>query len=690
MSKINFVPELFIGSEELNKFQDFIDTEGFRKNIKDNSVQFGLVYSNLDPNFDNGKITQDLDLDGDKTFKWNEIKAIDSDGNFIYKQTGGQFIVPNDATWYWVKIRHNYTTVEKGIFSISDSGLVTATGANDLTELLRGQPNFPSKITFPNASLNTQEYEVLEVLNSNSFQLIGASFQNETNLNMVVVGTFTNKVTIPTENKYPFQYDSCTLSLVQEEVGNEYNPPIIGFIQDKDFYLARLRRNGSDLIIQDKRTQVWKSIGVDKLENDFDNVGENEIVGVEGVRWALDNTSKEKSSVKIGWGIRTQDFSVNTTLNYLTLNTIQESGKLKTSSAFVNNSVNGWRLYTQNGVWRKIIASTKIGSAIRLTLDVLDIADYSDDGGNTINEQEIRVVPNAEQIIIQCIPNEFTEQDKYDLISANISFPIEKAWADIELVNYGYTYGIEDDISSYKIFYQYKNFKNYSPVTQIPEDSTNGYYIETSYDVNGNLKTSGTTRRTYVDPERSILLLPPVNSFDSRLRGLETGDKFGFEINTITPTSSFILTVGLNAVNQYFTGDATISNDRDIMLDTTGAKNGNYFNIYIRGKINLNNFLFKITQGVVGESTSTPITLKYLTQMDVDLMDSISGLVLRCVYSEAREQWFLTGYQERLSGFRGTPDDFNFGLSVKTQASTLLDTTTSHADPNNSDNLLQF
>lgn len=703
MSYLKIVPELFLGSEELNKFYEFIDTQAFRKNLLENTVGFGLIYSNNDTDFLNAKISQDTDLGLDKTIKWNEIRAIDSDGNFIYKQASGQLVIPNDSSWYWVKIRHAFSSIEKGIFSVSESGIVTSTGAQDLTKLLRGQPNFPSKIKFTNATSNTLEYEVVEVLSSSSLQLVGATFVAETDLQMEVVGTYTNKVVIDELNKFPFQYDSCTVSLVEEEFENEWQPPNIGYVPDKDFYLARIKRDGSDLIIQDKRIQYWKTISNEKLEDDFDSLGTNQVIGVEGVRFGLTSTSKEKSSVKIGWGIRTEDFSINTSSNFLTLNTIKESGLLKTSSAFVNGSVNGWRVYTINGKWRKIISSIKIGSSIRLTLDVLDIEDFSANGGDTFLEQEIVVVPNAEEIIIQCIPDELSEQDKYDLIAVQQTFPMQKAWADIELVNFGYTYGVEDSISSYKIYYQHKNFKNYSPVTQIPQDVTNGYYTEASYDEFGVLLGSGTTRRTYANPDRSILLLPPTNSFDTRIRILETGDKFGFQINQMTSDTTFGLVVGDNTINQYYFADnVSLSANVDIILYRIGTlKSGNKFRLVIRGKLNLNGYSFRIID-TTGEGD--PYVHRIFTPMDMKMTNNYCGIVVDCVYSAEKAvtvtilgtptvvygQWLVTGYLEKLAGWRGIPIESVFGTQEVIEGTDLSAVTTGNDNVEEIDSLNIF
>ena len=40
MSKFKFSPDLFLEAIELNRFADFLDEQGFRKNILENSISF--------------------------------------------------------------------------------------------------------------------------------------------------------------------------------------------------------------------------------------------------------------------------------------------------------------------------------------------------------------------------------------------------------------------------------------------------------------------------------------------------------------------------------------------------------------------------------------------------------------------------------------------------------------------------
>jgi len=162
---IKFVPNLFLEVLELERFKDSLDSQGFRKQLLKDSEAFGLIKNNyLDSSFGNGKVTRDTDLAGDKTIKIAELFGVNKFGNFPYQKQQRQIVIPNTGDWYWVKVSHQYTTIEDGVFSIDAVGNLNLTsGSVDLTEIFRGQPNFPTRVKFSNSVSNTLEYSVLEV-----------------------------------------------------------------------------------------------------------------------------------------------------------------------------------------------------------------------------------------------------------------------------------------------------------------------------------------------------------------------------------------------------------------------------------------------------------------------------------------------------------------------------------------------
>jgi hypothetical protein len=345
MGKLKISPDLFLEAAELNRFKEFVDDNGFRKNILDNTVSFGLIKSSKDFIFSNGRVERDLDtVLGQRTIKIRELFGIDKFGQFLHLLPQNGIPVPNDGNWYWVKAAYDTTNVEKGKFSISGNGdLIDASGTAELTKIFRGMPNFPTRIKFINSQYNTIEYDVLEVIddqhatiqhpatNSNGI----SEFVPEDNLQMVIVGTFTQGIAVPNENKYPFNYDSASASLVLE---NFVNSAPLPFVQGAEFYIARVKATDSTVIIQDKRSEYWETKGSGiNLEIDRKD---NPCIGIESVQFNDSYSSSDRNIVKLSWGFRSDNFSIDSSNNIVTFNS-GLGGKYKSVNDFQNGDLVG-------------------------------------------------------------------------------------------------------------------------------------------------------------------------------------------------------------------------------------------------------------------------------------------------------------------------------------------------------------
>lgn len=244
MSYLKFSDNLFLGKQELSRFKQALDDTGFRRFFGLSIANYGVVQNA------SGAFTNFQTQIGTNT---NSIKvlagyAIDSAVNLITFPTTDNIPVPADSNWYWVKISFTYSANEQGTFSVDTAGNLTGVNSN-LTAVLRGIPNNPSKIKFPNATLNTGEYYVNTITNDSSATLSG-TFVNESNLTLSVVGSFTPDAVPLSGDKQIFQYDSCSMSLVLETVSN--TPPTL--ISGKEFVIARVQNTGAGYNIQDKRS----------------------------------------------------------------------------------------------------------------------------------------------------------------------------------------------------------------------------------------------------------------------------------------------------------------------------------------------------------------------------------------------------------------------------------------------------
>jgi len=338
MSDFKFSPNLFLEVVELNKLKSFLDAEGFRKNLLQNTISFGLIKKNDDLLFTNGRVERDLDtVTGDKSIKIGALQAIDNQGLFISSPQISSVIVPNDGKWHWVKIKHSYNPIEEGKVSLAVNGDLTGVGTK-FTESLRGMPNFPARVKFNNSQYNTLEYDVLEVIDDQHAIIMHpaangtgiATFEVENNLDYSVVGTFTPGVAIDQVDKYPFQYDSVQYELVEEDIVNT-RPT---FIQNQEFYLARIKIIGADVIIQDKRIEWWESQG--KISNLEIDTSINPLIGIESVKWQNLLSPSDMNQVFIAWGMRSQNWAVDSSKNIVTLFGSATGGVFKTTDDFTN------------------------------------------------------------------------------------------------------------------------------------------------------------------------------------------------------------------------------------------------------------------------------------------------------------------------------------------------------------------
>lgn len=657
MSNIKLSSDLFIGTPELKRFFQFLDigeidvdgnvsSGGFRKNILDNTVSFGLIKKNVtdigtsnqvlqELSFENGRVQSDSDQNVSgtifKAIKYSAIYGIDRDGLFLYGKPKDKILIPSNNQWYWIRASHQYSNVEKGVWNIDLNGNLTGTNGN-LTQILRGEPEIPSKIRFQNAALNTLDYEVLEVIDDNTAILSGTSFQVESGLDLAVVGTFTYGVSILEQNKLIYNHDGCLVELVQEQVNNQTPAENTGFIKDKTFYLARVKSDGTNLYIQDKRSDFWETKGSQQILNvDRD---QNPYIGIESIQWQSLLEPSHKNIVKIGWGIRSLSWSIDTNQNKLTLSGDVLGGLVKSSQDVLSQSLQGWRVYTKNGKYSRVISSLKVGSAIQLTLDVLNIDDYYTDGAGGSSAriaQSVLVVPDAEEILIK-----FTADQNISQLNDQIfSFPINSLTGDCAVTVY------QDPSAAYNIQYKLKAFKEYADWFSLPSDTANGYLSEASFNSNGSQKAvNDLVRVEYTsDPILPYITLQMSQNAYSRLvTKIDKGDLVGVSTFTSIAQTTIQLKVGVALTHLLFRGDIVLQDNLAIQLDTSNAVSGNYFAIQFNcNSVDLNGK----TISIITSQGSNFTVLKTLGKGDIYAMrNTDGGIILNAIYSGS--EWILS------------------------------------------------
>lgn len=254
MSNLKINNDLFLGKEELNRFQKFLDESGYRRFIGLMTKSFGIVKNFRDEDFDSYKV----ETAGSGQVKiFGNSFAVDPNLNLIHNHSDRNLNIPNDGSWYWLKVKYMKTNLEQGTVSLASDGALS--GVNTVfSDVLRGSPNYPTRIRLYSIDSEGQytqlegEAEVVSVLSDTSAFIHLYSGSLPGTMRYAVVGTFTPSVIMPESSKLIFEYDFVSFTLVPEIT--EDVPPIKN---DDEYYISRVRNSGGTVTVHDKRTEVW-------------------------------------------------------------------------------------------------------------------------------------------------------------------------------------------------------------------------------------------------------------------------------------------------------------------------------------------------------------------------------------------------------------------------------------------------
>lgn len=651
MSRIKISEDLFLEKQELNRMLRFLAQDGHKREFLLNTQSFGIVSGERLPN--STILPKDSLLVENANDNLNNIlvrpgKAVDKDGNIISLLSTRTINIPNDSQWYWIKASFVENLNEEGVVNVDAQGVLTGVGTK-FTDVLRGKPNFTSKIKLiGSASGNDFEYDVIEVTSDTSC-VLGGTFTAETNLKYTVLGTFTPGFVPSALNKSIFVYDDCQLVLVVEAVSNTAPPKTT----DSEFYLARVKADGLNCLVEDKREEFWRTKVGSEIKTLDRNIV-NPIIGVESVKWDIESETRQKNEVIVSWGYRSSNWTIDPTQHKVTTS-IGVGGRLKQGSVaeFTNGDFDGWRIYTKNGNYGIIYQSTKSGSQINLLIDYLNPDDY-------VATEEIVIVPDVEMIEIKSNYNNavgIREQ-----LTETFEFPINKGFAKIYLRCVG-----ADSYYLYNLKFRYRNYKEYTDFKNFPIIQS-WHYTEKAFLVDGTISpvVTGNLYATNVSggyiweytPHNTngfVKIVPNSGNYENTIARIDLGDLLGVETYPIaTGTAYKELVVGQTRQYQYYEGaEITLVQDLFISLNkffdpginTKPCKNGNFFMLHFKQKISFTNYgTFKLYitdyDGVSVHTVLKEFTIEDLTF----LKDSPEGIFIRATYDGTK--WILNSVNE--------------------------------------------
>lgn len=280
MGQLNINRNIFLEKEELTRFQSFLVNNTVSQIFLGNTSNFGIVRTDfvsavapdflveVGTNVGTIKIAQDS-------------KAVDSDGLMILQEAINNVSVPNDGSYYWVKISHIYRRAEVGEVSVNVNGEVSGIGTSFLDVLRGQQTNVPTKVKFVktdgNAPNNDQTYDVVDVTDDLNCILNG-DFVAESGLKIIVLGsTEFGEALTASQLEGLYKYDSCNLEFILETVLD--TAPTVDFVAGKDFYIARVVNNGGTVTVEDKRDGFYWLFNIEGIDGKMDKTSNLSDIG---------------------------------------------------------------------------------------------------------------------------------------------------------------------------------------------------------------------------------------------------------------------------------------------------------------------------------------------------------------------------------------------------------------------------
>lgn len=374
MSKLKISPNLFLEVNELNKFREFIEEQGWKRALKSLIKQFGIVENETNSCF---KVTNK----DNSAIVINAGIAFDNNMDAIVMENDLELSVGNTGTNRWIILSRSVSNEEKGTVNISSDGSLYGIDT-EFTKVLRGQPNFPVKVRF-NSSTNDKEYEVVSVESDNS-ALLSGSFVSQNGLKYSVIGTFTPGFLPSEENKQIYEYDSYDIKIVDSEDRPE--------ISENEFILAMISFDSSGIMsVSDERIRYMlnsvynQSTNIDNETDELVSLLSTGIVG--GINSEGSSSANIELILEHGYKVEKQELLTSSTAN--TFNIIKGGSNFLGEGDIPDGFFKGWLLINRVNMKSAVIDDNKNKSLSILSLDSSIIED---------GENDFIIVPNCSEI----------------------------------------------------------------------------------------------------------------------------------------------------------------------------------------------------------------------------------------------------------------------------------------------------
>lgn len=375
MGRLKLSENLFLEVAELNRQQKFL-VDDYKRLFKHIIKSPGIANDGQNTYF---KVSA---IEGsNSSVLVNAGIAFDSDMNAIIMNEAREVEVNNAGGTQWIILQRGINNDEIGTVSVNGQGIMMGTNT-EFTSVLRGQPNFPTKVRF-SSSVNTGEYEVIEVT-SDTTAILSGDFVAENNLKYQVIGTFTPGFIPEEENKLIYEYDGCQINVIESDYKPELN-------------------EGQLLLASITFTQGIINVADERINNMFDSDNDNIISTTSDPLVALRKTTLINNilDIQFEWGYKVirYDVTISSTNNLFTI--LDGESKYIGNNSISDNIFAGWKLINLDNMISVDIDSNT-GSILSISKFNPDIVSENADFvivPQTKNiEIEVRVVNDSEDV----------------------------------------------------------------------------------------------------------------------------------------------------------------------------------------------------------------------------------------------------------------------------------------------------
>lgn len=376
MSRLKFSSNLFLEVNELQRFNKFLEEDGWKRAMKAISKNFGIVENASNSYF---KVT--ARSGSNSVIVINAGIAFDSNMDAIVMTDDLELSVGNTGSNRWVILSRAVTNEEQGTVSINSDGSLSGIGT-EFTKVLRGQPNFPVKVKF-NSTRNNGEYEVVSVTSDTS-ALLSGSFVNQSNIKYSVVGTFTPGFQPTEDNKMIYEYDSYNIEVVDSD-----DRPAVS---EDEFILAMISFDASgSMNVSDERIRYMFNnpyTQSDESDNSTDPLVSLLSTGVVGGIHAVGSAAAEFELImEHGYTVTRHELITTSTSN--TFNIISGQSNFLGTGNIPDGMFRGWLLVNRANMKYALIDDNSNKSLYISNFDTSIILD---------NGNDFIIVPNCNEI----------------------------------------------------------------------------------------------------------------------------------------------------------------------------------------------------------------------------------------------------------------------------------------------------